>query len=57
MVGAHVSVMKVRGLRRDGRSMIMSPLTGMVAVGGRPQLSEVGDGTGRGSGYVPTLNI
>ena len=38
---------KVRGSRRDGRLIFMSLLVDMVAVGGRPQLSEVGKGTGR----------
>ena len=47
MVGAHVPVTKVRGSRRDGRLIFMSLLTRMVAVGGRPQLGEVGKGTGR----------
>ena len=47
MVRARVPVRKVRGSRRDGRSIFMSLLTGMVAVGGRPQLGEVGKGTGR----------
>ena len=35
------------GSRRDGPLIFMSLLTGMVAVGGRPQLGEVGKGTGR----------
>ena len=47
MVRAHVPVIKARGSKRDGRLMFMSILTGMVAVGGRLQLGEVGKGTGR----------
>ena len=34
------------GSKRDGRLTIMSLLTGMVAVGGRPQPGEVSEGTG-----------
>ena len=37
----------VQGLRRDGRSMLMSLLAGMDAVSGRPWPSEVSEGTGR----------
>ena len=44
MVRAHVPVRKVRGSRRDGRLMLKSLLTGMVAVGGRPRLGEVSEG-------------
>ena len=44
---AHVPVTKVRGSRRDGRLIFVSILAGMVAVGGRPQLGEVGKGTDR----------
>ena len=47
MVRAHVLVTKLRGSRRDGHLIFMSILAGMVAVGGRPQLGEVGNGTGR----------
>ena len=47
MVGAHVLVIKVRGSRRDGHSMCMSLLMGMVAVGGRPQPGEVSEWSGR----------
>ena len=47
LVRARVPVRKVRGSRRDGRLISMSILAGMVAVGGRPQLGEVGKGTGR----------
>ena len=47
MVRARVPVRKVRGSRRDRRLMFMSLLAGMVAVSGRPQLGEVGKGTGR----------
>ena len=47
MVRAHVPVTKVRGWRRDGRLIFMGLLAGIVAVGGRPQLGEVGKGTGR----------
>ena len=36
VVGAHDSVTEVRGSRRDGRSLFVSLMTGMVAVGGRP---------------------
>ena len=34
---------KVRGNGRDGRSMFVSLLTAMVAVGGRPKKDEVSD--------------
>ena len=47
MVRAYVPVTKVRGSRRDERLIFMSLLAGMVAVGGRPQLGEVGKGTSR----------
>ena len=57
MVGAHVPVRKVRGSRREGRLVFMSLLAGMVAVGGRPQLGEVSEGTAAMRGYVRTLNI
>ena len=40
VVGAHVPVTRVRVSRRDGRSMSTSPLTGVVAAGGRPQSGE-----------------
>ena len=43
---AHVPVTKVRSSKRDGRLIFMSILASMVAVGGRPQLGEVGKGTG-----------
>ena len=36
MVRARVPVRKVRGSRRDGRSMFMSLLTAIVVVGRRP---------------------
>ena len=36
MVRARVAGRKVRGSRRDVRLMFMSPLAGMVTVGGRP---------------------
>ena len=56
MVGAHVPVRKVWSLRRDGCSMIMSLLAGMVTVGGKPYPGEVSQGpTVRD--YVRTLNI
>ena len=43
--GEHTSPLRESvGSRRDGRSIFMSLLAGMVAVGGRPQL---GQGTGR----------
>ena len=35
------------GSKCDGRLTFMSLLTGMVAVGGRPQPGEVSEGTGR----------
>ena len=47
---------KSAGSRRDGRLIFMSLLTGIVAVGGRPQLGEVGRGPDV-CGYVRTLNI
>ena len=37
---------KSSGSRCDGRLIFMSILTGLVGVGGRPQLGEVGKGTG-----------
>ena len=42
-----VRVRQVRGSRCDRRSIFMSLLTGMVAVGDRPQPVEVGERTGR----------
>ena len=47
VVGAHLPVTEFWGLRRDGRSMFIRLLVGMVAVGGRPQPTEVSEGTGR----------
>ena len=47
MVRAQVPVTRVRGSRRDGHLIFMSLLAGMVAVGGRQKLGEVGKGTGR----------
>ena len=44
---AHVPVTKVRGFEARRVLIFMSLLTGMVAVGGRPQLGEVGQGSGR----------
>ena len=35
VVGAHAPVTKVQDSRRDGRSMLVSLLTGLVATGGR----------------------
>ena len=46
-LGAHIPVSKVRGSTRDGRSIFMSLLAGMGAVGGRPQSVEASEGTGR----------
>ena len=56
VVRAHVQVAKVRGSRRDGRLIFMSILAGTVAVGGRPQLGEVGRGPAV-RGYVRIRNI
>ena len=46
MVKARIPVRKVRGSRCYGGLIFMNLLTDMVAVGGRPQLGEVGKGTG-----------
>ena len=44
---AHVPVRKVRGSRRDGLLMFISPLAGMVTVGSRPKPGEICEETGR----------
>ena len=55
VVGAHVPVSKVRGSSREGRSLFMSLLAGVVAViGGQPGKASEGTGV---RGYVRTLNL
>ena len=49
--------MKDRGSRRDGRSMLLRLLAGMVAVGSRPY-SQLKSAKGPAvRGYVRTLNF
>ena len=56
MVRARVPITKVQGSRRDARSMLMSLLAGMVAIGGRPYPGDVSTGPAV-LGYVSTTNF